>query len=1197
VWDLTTCTRTGLLSPLVWGSDVTITAVHYAGVAAEGYLLLGTSAGSVHAVECLPNCSLSGYSITSEEAGFPPHLQERDGIPGEVVAIECNPVDPSYALIGYAYGGVLLWEWSKRRKRLLCEADRSASSSAVTDSAELTCIAWHPKGKAFAAGYSDGCYAIFDAGSPAAPVRQLKPCSSASALTPIVQLQWLRTRHGDTKVWVLAVAGGGDAHSSSAMDGVSLLVADVAADVSAVSARSMKKYGPTADLKCAAFVPLAASGEQLLSATVSLEPAVGDAPPLFTVMAMTVGADSTSNTATTALSTAASTAATATGVSGNSNSSSNSSGSDDESVVAMVSMIKFATLVSPAPLSIELCTGWPLPQPHPLCSRAAVTCTAVLPPMPAFALMNMISTACEGHSPQYTAGSSSSSSGSDAQAKVLRRGAVVWAPGLPQSAKDETACLSELVVLGHADGSLTLWEACAPPLPLAASTASSKGSKSGSTGATAVATAAGATATSPLVFWGELPVHEWTHQHLLSLVTAISSSSSSSSRGHTAAAAAVTALCMQPVVSGNSGCYIGVGFADGLSTLLDVNSRPVDSAHPALCTVIALAKPAPAARRGSLIGSPSHDADDTALGALIDDAQRELAYSEPSHSSSSTAVAAATEARPAAHPIVRAIVTGHSAAVSCVAVRCEASSASFEPSLLLAVADAAGGASLSNITARTGVELVLPKPDTAASNSGSSSSGSVTLLAFEPSTVATRTGTPCTLFAALPWKLCAFDGATAQQLIALPLDLDFEPAATATGGSATAVHQHPGSHELCGLYCLEADEEDEGMPSLPPSLLAAPQSPLPTPPPRRGSKVVDSPPQLTRAVSARLVVACGSRVAVVSFTKSAKVKKGTLTVEALNTVMPPRQSKRASESSAGCAPHSGLFDLPTASSSSGSSSEETSSSERKCIAVVDVGGGLTAFLLPSLTAVYHDQLSQGAPCGCATVSSLGEVLCRTGPRELARWSLVQHYRGPALQQPGAVRRCQVAALQDDSSSSSTADGDAPKLKLREKLKARQLEGKAAGLRRLFDEAVASASGTAATITAAGSTGLPSPADSTSSTATASSSGRSDSRRLSSDASGTACTARAKSELFGGKTTSSTNTAAAAAADKRTKAAGDGVSQAHSQIAEATRLAHLRTEKLNTMEEKSAALNSRAENFASLAAQLNAEAGKDDCCVS
>jgi hypothetical protein len=1190
VWDLTSCTRTGLLSPLVWGSDVTITAAHYAGVAAEGYLLLGTSAGSVHAVECLPNCSLSGYSISSQDAGFPAHMQERDGIPGEVIAIECNPLDPSYALIGYAYGGVLLWEWGKRRKRLLCEADRTSASSSATQaaSAELTCIAWHPKGKAFAAGYSDGCYAIFDAGSPAALVRQLK-FGCTAALTPIVQLQWLRTRHGDTKVWVLAVAGGGEADSSSAMDGVSLLLADVAADVTttagaaaSVTARSMKKYGPTADLRCAAFVPLAASGEQLLSATASLEPAAGDTPPLFTVIAMTVGADSAANTSTTASTTAA----------GVSSSSSNSS-SDDGAAVATVSRIKFATLISPAPLSIELCTGWPLPQPHPLCSRAAVTCTAVLPPMPAFALMNMISTACEGHSPQYTAGSSSSS-GSDAQARVLRRGAVVWAPGLPQSARDETACLSELVVLGHADGSLTLWEACAPPLP-AAATASSKGSKGGSTGAAAGATAtaaAGGSATSPLVFWGELPVHDWARQHLLSLVTAISSASS---RGHSALAAAVTALSVQPAVSGSSsssssgGCYIAVGFADGLSTLLDVNSRAVDSAHPALCTVIAVAKAAPAARRGSLIGSPSHDAEDVALGTLIDDAKRELAYSETAHSSSNNSAVAA-EARPAAHPIVRAIVTGHTAGVSCIAVRCEASSASFEPSLLLAVADAAGGASLSNITARTGVELVLPKPDSAASSSSGNTS---TLLAFETSTVATRTGTPCTLFAALPWKVCAFDGASGQQLFALPLDLDLEPAtaaaAAATANTSTAAHQHPGSHELCGLYCLEADEEDEGMPSLPPSLAASQSQSPPTPPPRRGSKVVDS----LAAVSARLVVACGSRVAVVSATKSAKAKKGALTVEALNTVMPPRQSKRDSERSAGCTPHSGLFELPAAVSAS------SDCSERKCIAVVDVGGGLTAFLLPSLTAVYHDQLSQGAPRGCATVSSLGEVLCCTGPRELARWSLVQHYRGPVLQEPGAVRRCQVAALQGDDSScsSSTAEGDAPKLKLREKLKARQIEGKAAGLRRLFDEAVAAPASTTAasgsSATAAGSTSLPSPADSTSSSTTASSGGRRPSR----DASSAAGTARAKSELFGGKTTSASTNTAAAAADKRTKAAGDGVSQAHNQIAEATRLAHLRTEKLNTMEEKSAALNSRAENFASLAAQLNAEAGKDECCVS
>ena len=58
-------------------------------------------------------------------------------------------------------------------------------------------------------------------------------------------------------------------------------------------------------------------------------------------------------------------------------------------------------------------------------------------------------------------------------------------------------------MLGHADGSLTLWEACAPPPadsavtpPVSVTSASSD-----------TTTAAAAT---PMLYWGALPVHTWT---------------------------------------------------------------------------------------------------------------------------------------------------------------------------------------------------------------------------------------------------------------------------------------------------------------------------------------------------------------------------------------------------------------------------------------------------------------------------------------------------------------------------------------------------------------------------------------------------------------------------------------------------------------------------------------------------------------
>ncbi|KAG5176294.1 hypothetical protein JKP88DRAFT_335969 [Tribonema minus] len=1188
VWDVTGAgAQTGHLTPLVWSTGVTITAFAVAGATASGYVLLGTSAGAVHAVECA-QCNLSAHSITAQDAGFPQSLLDQ-GVPGAVTAIACNPCEPACVLIGYAYGGAVVWDWARRAKRVLCEPSGASSSGSGGGGGgggsggggtALTCLAWHPKGKAFAVGFANGRYAIFDERTPDAPLRVLRAAAAAPAAGPIARrpvthLQWLRTRHGAAKTWVLAAAGGSDA---AARDGVAFLVARGRGGA----------FGAATELACAAVAELCGDGERCLTAAVWMSADDGGGGVEFTAVAL-VGGGSSGGGGADALSAAAGDggggdAPVLSAAGGHRTLEEGDEAQHAAEVAAAVTSgkrrgaVRTASLVSRAPGTVEVVDATStstttLPRwPSPLAFAAPISAVAISPPLPTSMIVRL---AAAG--PMQCGGSSGGGAGAHPQ-----RGGLDTLPSADAGAET----VSELVAVGHADGTLTLWHAFAP-LPLRARPA--------------------AAYAEPLLHTHALGS---AHMELIAALPACTLRGGSAAAGAAvadaaaAAAAPVTALGFADAGAAG-GLLLGVGFGDGVAALLriggsggssgaDSGALPPPTArirlpHKALSPKAHSPKPRSPKllspkRLSPKASSPKNATPKAAsLAALAAEAPSPKALSQPPPQASDDIAAAATgalhdppppappdAATAAAYCAVLAVVTGGASSVARVSPWWAAATG---PLLAVAYSDGTAAAARAH-GAAVHMLSAADRPCAtqlawARSSGGGSSSG----------------GGGAVLCALQPWRVRAYDAATWSLLSDAAVDFDLDAAAAAADDAPCALLcvGADGAPERCCAAATDCgdgdggsggaaggdsdgsdgggdDDDDDGgdMPGNMPAL-------------QQQQGAAAALPE-----HCRLVACSSTRVALIRLVREPG-KPARAEVEALNSV--------ASASSAAAAA------APAAAASAAAAGIIAvrcgSAPPLHCVACAGADSTVSVFLLPSLT---HILSSTVPPHCCLSISAWGETVgASAGTRALRRCALVAPQRHAARGGGGALPRLATAAALRpvEPADLSAAAG------WRDRLLGRRRSDQVARVRQLLDEATTPPP---PPLSPPLSPALaPRPAAAAAAAAAAARDASGAARKGSA-----AAQHGAKAELFSGRSRGAAAAEGGGGARRRESAAAaeGGAAGVQSRIAEAAALARERGERLNCMQEKTEALQSDAADFASMAAQLNREMDKQaECSVS
>ncbi|XP_020024306.2 syntaxin-binding protein 5 isoform X5 [Castor canadensis] len=112
--------------------------------------------------------------------------------PGPVVHISDNPMDEGKLLIGFESGTVVLWDLKSKKADYRYTYDEAIHS-----------VAWHHEGKQFICSHSDGTLTIWNVRSPAKPVqtitphgKQLKDGKKPEPCKPILKVEFKTTRSG-----------------------------------------------------------------------------------------------------------------------------------------------------------------------------------------------------------------------------------------------------------------------------------------------------------------------------------------------------------------------------------------------------------------------------------------------------------------------------------------------------------------------------------------------------------------------------------------------------------------------------------------------------------------------------------------------------------------------------------------------------------------------------------------------------------------------------------------------------------------------------------------------------------------------------------------------------------------------------------------------------------------------------------------
>jgi WD40 repeat protein len=184
--------------------------------ASAPFLYLGTDEGSLHVLN-LMKMEFSDYFISGEQFGIETDDDDNDN---EIIGIATNPEDMGEILVAHEFGGIALWNISKRRceKRYICpkEVLRGTASDSGNRRGSfhgiqvpsLASIAWHPNGHQFVAGYVNGVVVVYDAshkGSGKVQPIHFDEISMPKRLTSVLWATDMRAKNGPGH---LVVCGG-----------------------------------------------------------------------------------------------------------------------------------------------------------------------------------------------------------------------------------------------------------------------------------------------------------------------------------------------------------------------------------------------------------------------------------------------------------------------------------------------------------------------------------------------------------------------------------------------------------------------------------------------------------------------------------------------------------------------------------------------------------------------------------------------------------------------------------------------------------------------------------------------------------------------------------------------------------------------------------------------------------------------------
>lgn len=523
VWELAQGHRCGYLPPQLssTGFEEHVTAVHSphrpcstivptaAGAAGassndeERYVFLGFESGCVRVIQVLPVCRVSGYVVEPHDtaSGAPEELLAPSGSGqclGAVTSITTSRdrEDGGIALFGHQHGGIVLWDWV-RRKRLSVRGvtrcggveESETNGNRMGEDREVTTLAFHPSGEAFAAGFASGCYALFSVSSSNDPVPPrwvhevgddgTYPREGPTIVRTAVSLvEWVSIRGAEVRAWGLLVAGGIEMEEGEEPDGVSLLVPPSSSGGRAglspsVSERVKKKVviaAALAVLETAVFVPFAI-GQERLSHVHSVI-LVDDDEEILTRNRGHAGQDTPKS------SEVLSPTGTSEGWGSRSEKDAREKrkayaarivGMSEELVVLGLVTWKEEVRGSDGHLhfrrtsSIKACPVQTSPYvallqlaperiaPH-LSGFAPVTSVASTPLFSSSTILDFMS--CLQGGAEMSKGGRNS--------RLLRGGCLGWPDSVSQRARDDALCTSEMLVVGHSDGQLSFWECCGP---------------------------------------------------------------------------------------------------------------------------------------------------------------------------------------------------------------------------------------------------------------------------------------------------------------------------------------------------------------------------------------------------------------------------------------------------------------------------------------------------------------------------------------------------------------------------------------------------------------------------------------------------------------------------------------------------------------------------------------------------------------
>lgn len=499
VWDVADGRRCGHVScPLdLSGAEERVTAVHSPSMpsspanadippAADRYVYIGLESGRVRIAQVLPICRMSGYVVEPRDiaSGAPEELQapgsdsggvEIGGGLGAVTAIASSGERDGGALvlIGHRHGGIVLWD-VVRRKRLALHGLAAVSSNRDGEEGdgdgdrEVTSLAFHPSGIAFAAGFASGCYALCATASrDLAPPRWVHEVGDDGSYpregptivrTAVSFITWVGVRQGEGRAWGLLVAGGVEIEEGEEPDGVSLLVPPPGEG-------KARKQSATAvvlaTLETAAFVPFAIGQERLSCVhpvVCGSAGRVGDVSTLDSADEVTTSDEACDG---------------ASGIAG----SEVVAGGYVEAVeeLIVIGLVEWteevrgdngrlyfrrASSVQACPIQIApyLALLQLAPErfgPH-LSGLAPVTTIATTPLLSSSTIHNFVT--CLGISTKGRERCNALSS-------LLRGGGLQWAESIQSRARDEAICTAEMLVVGHSNGFLSFWECCGPASP------------------------------------------------------------------------------------------------------------------------------------------------------------------------------------------------------------------------------------------------------------------------------------------------------------------------------------------------------------------------------------------------------------------------------------------------------------------------------------------------------------------------------------------------------------------------------------------------------------------------------------------------------------------------------------------------------------------------------------------------------------